>query len=126
MPLVEWHVEMNRVADALERIAYLLERLVYPPLPADIQVQQATLKDLHFITPEDHARITEEQAAFAARYQVVPGSEAFADALAEWEREQRSLYGENWQPPDDWRSIFREAAEGAGGRAGTEQPRATA
>jgi hypothetical protein len=116
MPLIEIRTDLTRVADALERIAYLLERLVYPPLPADIQVQQATLQDLHIVTPEDHQRMTEEQAAFAARYHVMPGSEAFGDALADWEAEQRSLYGENWQAPDDWRKVFREAAEATGGR----------
>ena len=123
MALFEIKVELNRVAEALERIVYLLERLVYPPPAGEVKVQQATLDDLHIITPEDQGRIAEEQAAFAERYQVVPGSPAFSQALQEWEEEQRSIYGENWQAPEDWRAIWL-AVEGGdrrkpAGSAGT-------
>ena len=123
MTLVELKVDIGRVADSLEKIVFLLEKLVFPLPPPDVKVQQATLDDLHIVTPEDQERITQETAAFAERYRVVPGSEAFAGALADWEAEQRSLYGETWQAPQDWRTIFLEAARAGGNRrepAGSE------
>lgn len=110
MAFIEIRADLKRVAEALEKIVYLLERLVYPPAPADIRVEQATLEDLHVVTPEDQERIREEQTIFAERYQVVPGSEAFAQALQAWELEQRGLYGETWKAPEDWKSIFARAA----------------
>lgn len=116
MTLIELKVDLSRIADSLERVVFLLERLVFPPPPADVKVQQSTLDDLHIITPEGQQRITEEQAAFAERYRVVPGSEAFAQALADWEVEQRSLYGETWEAPEDWRTILREADRAGGAR----------
>ena len=106
MTLVELHVDVARVADALERIVFLLEKLVFPPAPAEVKVQQATLDDLHSMSEEDYARIQAEQAAFAERYRVVAGSPAMMQALVEWEDEQRSLYGKEWKAPDDWRSIL--------------------
>lgn len=116
MALVELTTDLTRVADALERIAFLLDRLVYPPLAADVkEVHQATLDDLHVVTPEDLERINEEQVAFAQRYRVVPGSEAMALALKAWEDEQRSVYGETWQPPEDWRTVFAAAGRGQSG-----------
>src|SRR5215471_15281185 len=121
MTLVELHVEINRVADALEKIVFLLEKLVFPPTNPPVSVQQSTLDDLHIVTPQDHQRNLEEQAAFAERYRVVPGSEAFTYALQLWEEEQRSIYGEAWEAPQDWRTIFA-AAE----RAHRESPAAAA
>lgn len=109
MALIELHVELTRVADSLEKIVFLLEKLVFPPPPAAPSVRQSTLDDLHIVTAEDHQRMTEEQAAFAERYQVVPGSEAMAQALQAWEDEQRSVYGETWQAPEDWKTIFAAA-----------------
>jgi hypothetical protein len=109
MTLVEVHVELSRVADNLEKLVFLLEKLVFPPPPADLPVQQATLDDLHIVTQEDHVRMAQEQMAFAERYRVAPGSEAFAHALQLWEEEQRSIYGEAWEAPQDWRAIFAAA-----------------
>jgi hypothetical protein len=109
MTLLELHVDVARVADALERIAFLLERLVFPPSPADVKVHQATLDDLHTVTPEDIARMGAEQMEFAERFRVVPGSPAMMQALQDWEAEQRSLYGKDWQAPEDWRTILAAA-----------------
>lgn len=106
MTLVELHVDVARVANALEKIAELLEKLVTEPPPADIQVQQSTLDDLHDTSPEQIVRIQAEQQEFAERYQVMPGSPAMMQALVDWENEQRMLYGEEWQAPNDWRSIL--------------------
>jgi hypothetical protein len=114
MTLVDLHVDVGRAADALEKIVYLLEKLVFPPPPADLQVQQATLDDLHIVTPEDHQRIQDEWMAFAERYCVVPGSEAFFRELAGWEQEQRILHGQEWQAPD-WAAAFAAAAKSGGG-----------
>lgn len=116
MTLLELKVDLARVADSLEKIVFLLEKLVFPAPPADVKVQQATLDDLHIFTPEDQQRMQEEQAEFAERYQVVPGSEAYAQALQEWEVEQRSIYGEDWQAPEDWRTILAAAERGGNGR----------
>ena len=116
MTLVDLHVDMGRVADALEKIVFLLEKLVFPPAPREVPAYQATLDDLHIVTPEDHERNAQEQMAFAERYRVVPGSEAMAQALADWEDEQRSIHGEAWQAPEDWRTIF--AAAGRGEKVG--------
>jgi hypothetical protein len=128
MTLLELHVDVSRMADALERIVTLLEKLIYPPPPAEVSVHQATLDDLHIVTPQDQERIQQEQAEFAERYRVVPGTPAMALAL-QWEAEQRSLYGQQWEKPDDWRAIFV-AAEGGGQegpvRASAETPTATA
>jgi hypothetical protein len=115
MTLIEVKVELSRVADSLERLVFLLERLVYPPLPANIHVHQATLDDLKVVTPDDIERMTREQQAFAERYQVVPGSEAMTEALQDWEEAQKRLYGENWQAPEDWKTIFAVADIHRGG-----------
>jgi len=106
MTLVELHVDVARVANALEKIAELLEKLVCEPPEADIQVQQSTLDDLHDASPEQIVRIEAEQQEFAERYRVMPGSPAMMQALVDWENEQRMLYGEKWQAPNDWRSIL--------------------
>lgn len=110
MTLVELHVDMSRIADALERIQFLLEKLVLTPAPADVKVQQATLDDLHTVTEEDVERIQAEQQAFAERYRVVPGSPAMMQALRDWEAQQRSIYGEDWEAPEDWRKLFAAAS----------------
>jgi len=114
MTLVQLNFDLGRVADALDRIVFLLEKLAFPPVPDKPEVYQATLDDLHIITPEDVARIHEEQEEFAARYNVVPGSEAYMQAILDWEESERNLHGENWQPPQDWRAIFAEAERGRG------------
>lgn len=117
MTLIEFHADVTRVANALERIVFLLEKLVIPPLPADVSVMKATLDDLHIITPEDAARTAAEQMRFAEIHKVVPGSEAFDSALLAWEAEQRELHGEAWNPPA-WAEVFATAA--GGGRAARE------
>jgi hypothetical protein len=109
--LLELHVDVARVANALERIVFLLEKLVLAPPPADVRVQQATLDDLHIITPDDTERIKSDQMRFAEIHRVVPGSEAFATELMAWEREQRSLHGEDWKAPD-WAEILVSAQGG--------------
>ena len=132
MTLVELHVDVGRIADALEKIQFLLEKLVYPPAPADIKVRQATLDDLHTVSEEDVTRMQAEQADFAARFRVTPGSPAMMQALADWEGEQRSIHGENWEAPEDWMSIFARAAgtireqASAGSRRDGEVPEAGA
>jgi len=109
MTLVELHVDLERVAGALEKLVFLLEKLVFPPEPDARAIHQATLDDLHTISPEDLERIRQEQDAFAERYRVVPGSEAMTEALASWEIEQRNIYGEEWEPPQDWKTLFARA-----------------
>jgi len=120
MTLVELHVDVARMADALERIVFLLEKLVFAPPPADVKVHQATLDDLHTFTPEDHARIQEEQLAFAERYRVAPGSPAMMQALCDWEAQQRSIFGEDWKAPEDWRALFAAVAASGGVRESAE------
>src|SRR5215471_3003867 len=102
MTLLELHMDVARVANALEKIAELLEKLVTEPPPADIQVQQSTLDDLYDASPERIGRMQAEQQEFAERYRVTPGSPAMRKALMDWEAEQRMLYGEKWQAPKDW------------------------
>jgi|SRR5215471_20543225 len=106
MTLLELHMDVARVADALEKIVFLLEKLVTEPPAADIRVQQSTLDDLHDASPEQIGRMQAEQQEFAERYRVMPGSPAMMQALVDWENEQRMLYGEKWQAPADWRSIL--------------------
>ena len=113
MTLVELHVDVARVADALERLVFLLEKLVFPPAPANPQVRQSTLDDLHTVSEADIARMQTEQQDFAERYRVVPGSPAMMQAIKQWEAEQRSLYGEEWQAPEDWRAILAAAERGS-------------
>jgi|SRR5215472_14599588 len=126
MSLIDIHVEMGRVADALEKIVYLLEKLVLPPPARDVKVHQATVEDLHFVTEEDVMRMQAEQRDFSERNQVAVGSPAMMAAVADWERLQREIHGEEWQAPKDWRSIFasverdqsfRESAGAAGQRS---------
>lgn len=109
MTLFELHVDVGRIADALEKIVFLLEKLVYPPKPPEVKVEQATLDDIHYPSEEEYIRQMAEMQEFAARYHVVPGSEAFGEALLMWEEEQKRLYGDEWQPPKDWRSVFAQA-----------------
>jgi len=61
MTLVELHVDVARVANALEKIAELLEKLVCEPPEADIPVQQSTLDDLHDTSPAQIGRIEATQ-----------------------------------------------------------------
>ena len=111
MTLLELTVDVGRVADALEKIVFLLEKLVIPPLPADVRVDQASLDDLHIITPEDTVRMAEEKMRFGELHRVVPGSEAFDDELLRYEAEQKELHGETWKAPT-WAAVFTEAARG--------------
>ena len=119
MTLLELKVDIGRVADSLEKIVFLLEKLVFPPPPADVKVEQATLDDLRTVAPEDIERMRGEQAEFAERYNVVPGSPAFAQALMHWEEQQKAIYGEEWKAPDDWRTILAAAERGGPGREET-------
>ena len=77
-----------------------------PELPRDIKIRPAGLDDLYQATPERNERVLAEQAEFAERYGVVPGSDAMWEAVRAWEVEQRSLYGDEWKAPEDWRAIF--------------------
>jgi hypothetical protein len=122
--LLELHADVSRVADALEKLVFLLEKLVFPPQPPEIKVQQATLDDLKTVSEDDIIRMREEQTEFARRYQVMPNSPAFAQALFDWEAQMRGVYGERWEPPQDWRTIISQAASRAGG--GGEQTDAPA
>lgn len=119
MTLLELNADMGRVADALEKLVFLLERLVFPPPPANLKVQQATLDDLHMPTEESTVKMREEQQQFAERYQVAPNTPAFAQALIYWEEQQKAIYGDEWQAPEDWRSILAQA-ERQGGQGRTE------
>lgn len=112
MTLVELHVDLARVAESLEKIVYLLEKLVIPPLPADVRVTQATLDDLRSITPEDTVRMAEEQMRFAELHRVVPGSEAFDAEFLDWEARQKEIHGEEWKPPD-WAEAIASARRGS-------------
>ena len=118
MTLLEFHADLTRVADSLERIASLLEKLVFPPQPADVQVHQATLDDLHVVSPEDVERIHAGQAEFAERHRVVPNSPAMDREILAWIEEQKRIHGEQWEAPQDeeWKAIFARsyAASGAG------------
>ena len=106
MTLVELHVDVARVADALERIVFLLDKLGFP-IPAEpLKVQQATLDDLHLTSEEDVVRMQGEMLQFAERFRVAPNSPAMMQALADWEDQQRSIHGETWQAPEDWRAIL--------------------
>ena len=114
MTFVEFHADLARVANALERIAHFLEVLAIPVPAGDVKVQQATLDDLHTFSPEDLARQQEEQLLFAERYRVAPVSTAMMEALRiEWEEQQRSIHGESWKPPENWKAIYAAAAGGA-------------
>ena len=123
MTLVELHVDVARVANALEKIVSLLEKLVLPPPPADLKIRQATVDDLRIVTPEDQVRMLQEQMAFGELHRVVPGSEAFDRELVVWEQEQRSLHGEEWKAPD-WAAAFVAAQQQ--GAAARESPEAAA
>lgn len=135
MSLIDIRVDMGRVADALEKIVFLLEKLVFPPPPADVKVHQATLDDLHTTGEADIARMQADQMDFAEKFRVVPGSPAMRQALVDWEDQQRSIHGEEWKAPEgeEWRSIFAAAqrdavrepagnSESAGKRSGRETP----
>jgi len=113
LTLLELHVDLARVANALDRIVFLLEKLVIEPPPRDVRVTQATLDDLHMATPEAIERMAEEQARFAEVHRVVPGSEAFTEELLAWEARQRRLHGEGWKEPE-WAEIFTAALGGGG------------
>lgn len=113
MTLFEFHADVARVANALDRIVFLLEKLVIAPPPRDVRVEKATLDDLHVIEPEEIARMQAERERFAEMHRVVPGSEAFVDDLFAWEAEQRRINGQDWKAPD-WASTFTAAG---GGRA---------
>ena len=105
MTLLEVHSDVSRIADALERIVFLLEKLVLDSPPQDVKVVQATLDDLHIIDPEETQRIADAAMRFAELHRVVPGSQAFAEELLYWEAQQKEIHGEKWEAPD-WAEIF--------------------
>jgi hypothetical protein len=115
--LVELHLDVTRIADALEKLVFLVERMVYPPPPAEIKIQQATMDDLRFVGEEVIMQMQQEKSEFAQRYNVMPDSPAFAQAIQDWESQMRKIHGEEWKAPEDWKGIFAraQAASGAGG-----------
>jgi hypothetical protein len=115
---------MGRVADALEKLVFLLEKLVFPPPPRDVKVIQADLDDLKVVGEEEILKMREEKTEFARRYQVMPDSPAFGQAILDWENQMRNIHGEEWRPPEDWRSILAQAQRQAGIRG--EQASSTA
>lgn len=121
MTLVELHVDVARVADALEKLVFLVEKLVYPPAPMNASVQPATLADLYTPTEQDHLRIKNQQSAFAELHRVMPGSEAFDRELLLWEEEQRRIHGEEWKAPD-WAFAFGAAAQERAQRGPVPEP----
>lgn len=108
MTLIEFHADVSRIANALEQLVSLVEKLVCEPPERDVKVQQATLDDLHTTSEEDIARMQAEQADFAERFRVVPGSEAFRRELIAYEVRMREIHGEGWEPPD-WAAIMAQA-----------------
>ena len=116
MTLLELSVDVTRIAESLEKIVFLLEKLVYPPPAPELKVQQATVDDLYTASPEALQQMQEHVRDFAQLHRVVPGSEAFDRELLEWESQQRSLHGENWKGPD-WAEAFIAAAQGGPGRS---------
>ena len=115
---------MARLADALERLVFLVEKLVLPPPAPDVNsVHAATLDDLHMPTEEDTIRMQQEQQDFADLRQVMPNTPAFAREMIAWMEEQRYVHGEQWQPPQDWRTVLSEAyREAYGDGASAEAP----
>lgn len=116
--MLDFPVNLDRVADELARTNALLLRLVQaiervsPVLPSpDDQppVYQATLDDLHTIDDEAAERAREGKEAIALRFGVVPDSPAFAVALAQYEEEMRRVYGKDTVV--DWEKIFEEAGQ---------------
>ena len=117
MTILEFHADLARVADSLEKIAFLLEKLAFPPPPADLKVQQATLDDLKYVDEAAILQQKQEQQEFAERFQVVPDSPAFQRELVAWVTEMRMIHGEQWQPPEEWKTIFAEVYQGFDGQA---------
>jgi len=120
MTLLEFHADVSRLADALEKLVFLVEKLVFPPPSRDLKVEPATLDDLHSPTEEDTIQMQAEKFAFAEQYQVAPDSPAFSQMVLTWVDQQRSIHGEGWEAPNpkDWRTILAEA-ERRTGESGT-------
>jgi hypothetical protein len=108
MTLLELHLDVARIANALDKIVFLLEKLALDPPEREIKVQQASLDDLHIISPEEAQRMADEAGRFAEIHRVVPGSRAFAEELIAWEDQQKEIHGSEWQAPD-WASVFASA-----------------
>jgi hypothetical protein len=120
--ILEVHADVSRIADSLEKLVFLLEKLVFPPPPPDLKVEQATLDDLRYVGEEEILKMQREKQALAERFNVIADSPAFVAAAQQWEIDQRRIHGEAWEPPD-WRGVYQSARsqQGDGGEPAPAQ-----
>lgn len=110
--------DLTSLARNLDRMCGLLERLVdaceriAPPILPDKPVEMAQVSDLHTIDDRESEQVSEGKRAVATWFGVVPDSEAFEQALAQYEQEMRRVYGEGYK--FDWEDAYKRAAQASG------------
>ena len=113
MSLIDFPINLDRVAAALERIADCLERAYPAPTPEELRpIEVAQLSDLKVIDSEADQRKSDENAELAMRWGVVPNSPAFEEALAAYEKEHDRFYTSKGEEPPkiNWEEAFLTAA----------------
>ena len=109
MSFIDFPINLDRVASALEKIANCLERAYSLPPPGDLRpIEVAQLSDLKVIDSAADERRQQDRADLALRYGVVPDSPAFEEALKFYEEQRKRFYAE--EKAIDWEEAFNAAA----------------
>lgn len=85
MTLAEFHIELARTNELLDRIATALERIAGPPVEPR-PPRRAELSDLMDASPEKVEELIQDHLRFATENQMVPGSDL---AIRAWLEERR-------------------------------------
>lgn len=97
MSLLNLQVELQWLLPLLTRAVNALERIAGPlPDPATLtNRRQSTLADYAYLPEDEQQRIQVEQEIFAKQNMLVPGSDAFLNAVALYEKQIMNSYGES-------------------------------
>lgn len=96
MSLLNLQVELQWLAPLLTRLVVAVERIAGPLPNADALVnrRQSTLADYSYIPAEEQERVQVEQDLWARQNMLVPGSDAFVQAVELYEKQIVDSYGE--------------------------------
>jgi hypothetical protein len=116
MSLIDFPINLTEAVKQLTRIADALDRAYpIPTLESLRPIEVAQLSDLKVIDSEADQRQRQSHDNLALRFGVVPGSPAFEEALAAYERQHQAFYRGKGEEPlvINWEEAFEAAATGA-------------
>lgn len=103
----DFHIQLNRTNELLERIAAAVERIA-GPIPPDYHPPiPATIRDLVIMDPAQAEEVKKAEEWFAITNMVAPGSEAFMQKVAEFEQMVLLEAGEKALEELPWRKLNR-------------------